>query len=105
MEPNQADRDARLERILDELDDVEARIEELRPVSQVRSMVVVTFLFLVLIAVFLAAAIVPGNWDLAPFLIAACAYAVFGLKSISAKGEELAELKQERARLTAGPTA
>jgi hypothetical protein len=105
MESSQADRDTRLERILDELDDVEARIEELRPVSQVRSFVLVTFLLLVLIAVFLAAAVVPGNWDLAPFLIAAGAYAVFGLKSLSAKGEELAELKSERARLTAGPTA
>ena len=105
MEPNQADRDARLARILDELDDVEARIEELRPASQVRSMVIVLFLFLVLVAVFLIAAIVPGNWDLAPFLAAACVYAGIGLKSISSKNEELAELKQERARLTGGPTA
>jgi hypothetical protein len=105
MEQSQAERDSRIARILDELDDVEAKIEELRPASQVRSMVIVLFLMLVLIAVFLATALVPGNWDLAPFAIAACVYAVIGLRSISSKQEQLAELRQERSRLIEGPTA
>lgn len=34
MDLDQTNRDARLARILDELDDVEARIEELRPASR-----------------------------------------------------------------------
>lgn len=88
MEPDQADRDARLERILDELDDVEAQIEELRPAGQARSLAFATalLLFLLVAAAALAAILfIPGAWDLAPFLIAAFAYAVYGWKSISSK--------------------
>jgi hypothetical protein len=106
MELSQADRDARFARILEELDDVEAKIEELHPASQTRSMVFVLFLVLVvlcIVAAFLTILVVPGAWDLAPFLIAAGAFALVGLKSISSKNEALAELKQERSRLTEGP--
>jgi fatty acid desaturase len=103
MELDQADRDARLARMLDELDDIETKIEELHPASQVRSMVFVLFLMLVIAAAFVIVLFVPGTWDLAPFLIPLGAFAVVGLKSISTKNEELADLKQERARLTEGP--
>jgi fatty acid desaturase len=105
MESSQEDRDARVERMLGELDDVEARIDELRPVGQVRTMVTVLVLLLVVVAAFLAVLILPAGWELAPFLVAAGGFALVGLRSISAKGEELAELQRERARLTRGPTA
>jgi hypothetical protein len=105
MRLDQADRDARLARILDELDDVEVRIEELRPASQPRSMVFVLFLVLAVLcipAAFLTI-LAAGAWDLAPFLLAAGAFALAGLKSISSKNEELAELRQARSRLVEGP--
>jgi hypothetical protein len=105
MELDQAGRDARLERMLDQLDDVEAKIEELHPVSQVRSMVFVLFLLLVIAAAIATLLIVPGAWDLSPFLIAATVYALIGLQSISTKNEELTGLKQERERLTGSTTA
>jgi fatty acid desaturase len=105
MDVNHSDRDARVERILGELDGVEARMEELRPAGHVRTMVIVLVLLLVTVAAILAVLILPGGWGLAPFLIAAGGFALVGLKSISAKGEELTELKHERARLTGGPTA
>jgi hypothetical protein len=105
MELDQAGRDARLERILDQLDDVEARIEELRPAGRAKTIVIVLFLVLVTTAVLLAAVIVPGNWDLAPFLIAASVYAWVGWVKISAKNEERTELERERTRLTGGSPA
>jgi hypothetical protein len=94
--PSQADRDARVERMLGELDGVEARMEELRPANRVRTMLFV--------AAFLSVLIVPGISDYLPFVIVAVAYASFGLTRISATAEELSELKCERARLTEGPT-
>ena len=101
----QTDRDARLARMLDDLDDVESKIEELRPASQVRSMIFVVLLFLVLAVVAVTVLFVPRLWDLAPFLIAAGAYAFVALRSISAKNEELAELKNQQSRITEHPTA
>ncbi len=108
MELDRADRDARVERILDELDDVEARIDELRPADRVQSKVIVLGLLLVLLlaaAALVAALILPGAWDLAPFLIAAFPYALVAWRTISAKNEELAELQLARARLTGPPSA
>lgn len=102
MEPTQAERDARVERILEELDHVEAEIEELHPASRVRSMLVVLVALVVTLGTVLAFLMVPGIWDLTPFLIAAVGYGIAGWISLSAKNEKLAELKQERARLTAG---
>jgi uncharacterized integral membrane protein len=106
MEQSQSDRDSRVARILDELDDVEAEIAELHPANQTRSRILVLFLLLVLLvigAALVTVLVVPGAWDLAPFLIAAGAFALTGLKWISSKNEELAELKQDRARLIGGP--
>jgi membrane protein YdbS with pleckstrin-like domain len=103
MESDQADRVARLARMLEELDDVETKIEELRPASQVRSMVFVLFLLFVIAAAVLTFLVVPEAWSLSPFLFAACAYALVGLKAISSKNEDLAELKHERERLMDGP--
>jgi membrane protein implicated in regulation of membrane protease activity len=68
-------------------------------------MVLVLILLLVVIAAAVVVLFVPGALDLAPFLIAAIAYAVVGLRSIFTKNEELSDLKQEQARITGGPTA
>ncbi|MGE0158541.1 MAG: hypothetical protein AB7T31_03960 [Gemmatimonadales bacterium] len=102
MEQPRSDRDARVERMLDELDDVEAKIEELRPASRARTMVLVLALLVVTVVAVVAMLFVPGGWGLAPFLIAATAYSVVGLFAISRKNEELAELEAERARLIGG---
>lgn len=106
MDPSQAERDARVERILEELDEVETQIEELHSTGRVRSALVVLVALLGTFCAILAFFLIPGIWSLSPFVIAALGYAVAGWISLSTKAEKLAELKQERADLiTGGPTA
>ena len=105
MEPDQAERDARVVRTLDELDDIEAKIEELHSVARPRTIAIYLLLLLVPVAALLAVLALPGVRSFAPFLIVGCAYALIGLRWIGRKNEELAELKEERARLAGEPTA
>jgi hypothetical protein len=105
MEADQAERDARVVRRLDEIDDIEAKIEDLHSVGRPRTLAVYLLLLFLPVAALLAVLFVPGVRSLTPFLLVACAYAFLGLRWIGRKNEELAELKEERSRLTEGPRA
>ena len=69
MEPDQAERDARVVRMLDELDDVETRIEDLHSVGRPRTIAIYLLLLLVPVAALLAVLVLPGVRSFTPFLI------------------------------------
>jgi len=105
MGPDQAERDARVVRTLDELDDIESKIEDLYSAGRPRTLAIYLLLLMVPVAVLLAFLFVPAVRGFMPFLLVACAYAFVGLKWIGTKNEELADLKEQRTRLTERPRA
>jgi hypothetical protein len=104
MEADQAERDALVVRRLEAIDDIETKIEDLYSVGRPRTLAAYLLLLLVPVAALLAVVFVPGLLSLWPFLLVACAYAFLGMRWIGTKNEELAQLKEDRARLTEGPS-